>query len=160
MFGALKSRSTHLKLFFQGRALQTYSRIRDHAVSLHLDNPLRKLDTAQFNREWKRVPFPQNLLLNSCHPLPGASVLGVVYAKSHVSVTTILNGRISLPSTSSHLHVPKNQRIQASRCLHDVFQHHSIPTRQPQKILYCLQHVGGQLFLLGRCQHGACKRLR
>lgn len=155
MFRSLKSWSTHLKLFFQCSALQTYSRIRDHAVSLHLDHSLRKLDTAQFNREWERIPFPQNILLNSCYPLPGASVLGVVYAKSHMSVTTILNGRISLPIYSIHLHVPKNQRIQASRCLHNVSQHHSIPIRQPQKILYCLQHVGGQLFLLSRSQHGA-----
>lgn len=77
--------------------LRTYSRIRDHAMSLHLDNPLRKLDTAQFNRDWERVPFPQDILLNSCYPLPGTSVLGVVYARSHMSVTTILNGRISTP---------------------------------------------------------------
>lgn len=64
------------------------------------------------------------------------------------------------PAKIRNLHMPKNQRIQASRRLHDIPQNHRISIRQVQKLLYRLQHIGRQLLLLSRRQHGTGKRFR
>lgn len=48
-------------------------------MRLNLNHALDKLDTAYLDRERKRVPLLENILLNSSHLLPRLAIFGMIY---------------------------------------------------------------------------------
>ena len=55
-------------------------------MRLNLNDALHKLDTAYFDGERKRVPLPQNILLDGRHRLPSLAIFRMIYTVIHTLV--------------------------------------------------------------------------
>ena len=138
-------------------------------MGLNLNNALHKLDTAYPDWIREAVPFPQDKLLNGRHLLPGRAILWMVDTAitRQLAHRTYIKRSIRPPiatdkssdARKNHLHMPKYQRVQTRRRLHDALQDRHVPLRQLEDLADRLQHVCGELFLLRGGQRGTGERL-
>lgn len=81
----------------------TYPRVRYQTMRLNLDHALHKLDTAHFDRERERVPFPKDVLFNGSHFFPSIAVLWMIdTAVPNVSTMPEITGSPSPQHLSPH----------------------------------------------------------
>lgn len=69
-------------------ACGTYPGVRNQTGRLDLDDALQEFDTADLDRAWERVHFPEDFLFDGVHCLPRLVIFRVV----HTTTSALVSG--------------------------------------------------------------------